>query len=41
MATAAHAEPPEYEWEQITLNASFAPRDGAGAVSKLKAWPGK
>ena len=24
---------PTYEWEQITLNASFAPRDGAGALS--------
>lgn len=33
MAAAAHAEPPRYEWEQITLDAPFAPRDGAGAVS--------
>src|SRR3569623_367871 len=24
---------PTYEWEQITLNAPFAPRDGAGALS--------
>lgn len=24
---------PAHEWEQITLNASFAPRDGAGALS--------
>lgn len=33
LAAAANAEPPHYEWEQITLDAAFAPRDGAGAVS--------
>ncbi|WP_437222840.1 hypothetical protein SH661x_002964 [Planctomicrobium sp. SH661] len=27
------AETPEYEWEKITLNAPFAPRDGAGILS--------
>jgi hypothetical protein len=30
----AHAEePPRYRWTQITLNAPFAPRDGAGALT--------
>ena len=30
----AHAAPPaEYEWEQVTLNAPFKARDGAGAIT--------
>ena len=33
LGTSSQAEPPEYEWEKITLDAPFAPRDGAGAVS--------
>lgn len=33
-AVAAAADPmPQYEWVQVTAKASFAPRDGAGALS--------
>ncbi len=31
-ATAAD-DPPQYEWVNVTMNAAFAPRDGAGALS--------
>jgi len=27
------AAEPQYEWQQITLKAAFAPRDGAGALT--------
>jgi hypothetical protein len=34
LLTRAHAqEPPRYAWRKITLNAPFAPRDGAGALT--------
>ena len=30
---------PDYEWEEVTLHAAFAPRDGAGAVTfKNRMW---
>ncbi|OYW24204.1 MAG: hypothetical protein B7Z55_02790, partial [Planctomycetales bacterium 12-60-4] len=32
-AAVSHAVEPEYEWELITLQAPWAPRDGAGVLS--------
>jgi len=32
-AAALHAQTPRYRWKQITGQAAFAPRDGAGALS--------
>ena len=32
-------KPVDYEWVKITMNAAFAPRDGAGALSyKGRMW---
>lgn len=33
IATLSLAAEPQYEWQQITLKAPFAPRDGAGALT--------
>lgn len=35
----AAAEPPQYEWTNVTMKAEFAPRDGAGALTfKDRMW---
>ncbi|MBM4071701.1 MAG: hypothetical protein FJ271_22665 [Planctomycetes bacterium] len=38
-AAMAHGQEPQYEWVNVTRNAAFAPRDGAGAlVFKNRMW---